>query len=60
MMMKHNDETSFPYKLLLTDTQVLRFRKVFANSLSGNIKLSKTQLSKMAQLGEGITSLSFF
>ena len=58
--MKHNDETSFPYKLLLTDTQVLRFRKVFANSLSGNIKLSKTQLSKMAQLGEGITSLSFF
>ena len=60
MMMKHNDESSFPYKLLLTDTQVLRFRKVFANSLSGNIKLSKTQLSKMAQLGEGITSLSFF
>ena len=60
MMMKHNDETSFPYKLLLTDTQVLRFRKVFANSLSGNIKLSKTQLPKMAQLGEGITSLSFF
>ena len=60
MMMKHNGETSFPYKLLLTDTQVLRFRKVFANSLSGNIKLSKTQLSKMAQLGEGITSLSFF
>ena len=59
-MMKHNDESSFPYKLLLTDTQVLRFRKVFANSLSGNIKLSKTQLSKMAQLGEGITSLSFF
>ena len=58
--MKHNGETSFPYKLLLTDTQVLRFRKVFANSLSGNIKLSKTQLSKMAQLGEGITSLSFF
>ena len=58
--MKHNDETSFPYKLLLTDTQVLRFRNVFANSLSGNIKLSKTQLSKMAQLGEGITSLSFF
>ena len=39
MMMKHNDESSFPYKLLLTDTQVLRFRKVFANSLSGNIKL---------------------
>ena len=58
--MKHNDESSFPYKLLLTDTQVLRFRKVFANSLSGNIKLWKTQLSKMAQLGEGITSLSFF
>ena len=39
-----NDETNFPHKLLLTNTQVSRFRKVFANNLSVHIKLSKTQL----------------
>ena len=38
------NETNFPRKLLLTDTQVLRIRKVFANGSSGNIKFSKTQL----------------
>ena len=40
------NETNFPRKLLLTDTQVLRIRKVFANGSSGNIKFSKTQLSR--------------
>ena len=29
-----DDQTNFPYKLLLTDTQVvLKFRKAFANGL---------------------------
>ena len=46
-----NDETNFPHKLLLTYTQVLRLRKSFANGSSANIKFSKTQLSKMVQLG---------
>ena len=41
----------FPYKLLLTNRQVANIRKVFANSSSTNIKLSKTQLSKMIQSG---------
>ena len=45
------NETNFPHQLLLTDTQVLRLRKVFSNGSSSNIKLSKTQLSKMVQLG---------
>ena len=27
-----NDENSFPHKLLLTNTQVSRFRKAFANN----------------------------
>ena len=27
----YNDETNFPHQLLLTDTQVLRVRKPFAN-----------------------------
>ena len=39
-----NDETYFSHKLLLTATQVLRVHKIFANGLSANIKLLKTQL----------------
>ena len=31
-----NDETNFLHKLLLTDTQVPRLRKAFANGLSPN------------------------
>ena len=52
-----NDETSFPHKLLLTDTQVSKICKALANASSANITFSKTPLSKMIQLG-GI--LSFF
>ena len=47
-----NDTTNFPHKLLLTDTKVSRLHKIFANGLTANLKLSKTQLTKMAQLGE--------
>ena len=42
-----NHETNFSHKLLLTDWQVSGLRKTFANNSSGNIKLSKTQLSKI-------------
>ena len=38
-----NDETNFPHKLLLTNTQASRLCKVFANNWSGNLKLSKSQ-----------------
>ena len=41
------NETNFPYKLTLTETQVSKIRKTFANSSSANIKFSKTQLFKM-------------
>ena len=41
------DETSFPRKLLLTNTQIQKIHEVFANVLSANIKFSKTQLSRM-------------
>ena len=44
-----NDESNFPHKLLLTNTQVSIHRKAFANGLSANIKLSKTQLHKIGQ-----------
>lgn len=47
-----NDETDFPRKSLLTDWKVsIKICKTFANNLSANIKLSKTQLSKIIQLG---------
>ena len=42
-----NDETNFPHKLLLTDTQVSKICKTFANGSSANIKFSKNQLSKL-------------
>ena len=44
-----DDETNFPHKLLLTNRQVENLRKAFPNKVSTNIKLSKTQLSKMVQ-----------
>ena len=47
-----DNETNFPRKLLLTDRQVANLRKAFANHLSTDIKLSKTQLSKMIQSEE--------
>ena len=46
-----DNETNFPHKLLLTNRQVSSLRKAFANNLSADIKLSKTQLSKMIQSG---------
>ena len=37
-----SDENNFSHELLLTNTQVSRLRKAFANKFSTNIKLSKT------------------
>ena len=45
------DENNFQHNLLVTNTQVLRLGKAFANCSSANIKLSKTQLHKIGQLG---------
>ena len=42
-----DNETDFPHKSLLTNRQVSNLRKAFANHSSTDIKLSKTQLSKM-------------
>ena len=51
MIGNSNNETNFPHKLQLTNTQVLRFRKALANSSSANIKLLKTRLFKIGQSG---------
>ena len=46
-----DNETNFPHQLLLTTRQVVNIRKAFASNSSIDIKLSKTQLSKMIQSG---------
>ena len=46
-----DNETNFSHKLLLTNRQVLSLRKAFANHWSADIKLSKSQSSKMIQSG---------
>ena len=49
--MVRDDETNFPYKLLLTSRQTENLRKAFAKKSSTDINLSKTQLSMMMQSG---------
>ena len=51
MIGNSDHETNFPHKLLLTNIQVANLRKAFANNSATNIRLSKTQLSKMIQSG---------
>ena len=52
-----NNESNFPHELLLTNTQVSNLRKAFPNNASTDIKLSKTQLSKMIQSGGFLSRL---
>ena len=58
MIGNSDDETNFPHKLLLTNRQAANLRKAFANYLLTDIKLSKTQLSKMMQSGGFLGRLS--
>ena len=51
MIGNSDDNTNFSHELLLTNRQVTSLRKGFAKNTSTNIKLSKTQLSKMIQSG---------
>ena len=51
MIGNSGDNTNFPRELLLTNRQVANLRKAFAKNTSTDIKLSKTQLSKMIQSG---------
>ena len=46
-----DNETNFPHKLLLSNRQVTNLRKAFANYLSVDTKLSKTQLWWMIKSG---------
>ena len=48
-----NVEDNFPRKLLLTNTQVFQdfVKSLWMNNSSANVRLSKTQLSKMVLSG---------
>ena len=52
-----NDENNFLHKLLLTNTQVSKLRKAFANASSANIELPKTKLHNIGQLGRFLCRL---
>ena len=47
-----NDEINLPHKLLLTQTQVSKIRKAFANGLSPNDKLAKKKSYKVIHKGD--------
>ena len=49
--MIRDDKTNFPQKLLLANGKVSNLRQAFADKSSTDIKLSKTQISKMIQSG---------
>ena len=51
MISNSKDETNFPHKLLLINREVANLCKGFANWTLANVKLSKSQLSKMIQSG---------
>ena len=59
-LVNSNDESTFPHKLLLTNSQSSKTFKVSANLLSANIKFSETRLSKMRQLGGNFPVDDFF
>ena len=52
MIGSSDNVTNFLRKLLLTNRHVANLRKVFANKSSTDIRLSKTQLSKIVQSEE--------
>ena len=52
MIGNSTDETNFPHKLFLTNRQIANLRNGFAKHTSTDIKLPKTELSKMIQSGE--------
>ena len=46
-----------PHELFLTTRETTKIRNVFANNMSTDVKLSKTQISKIIQSGRSFGSL---
>ena len=57
MIDNSDDKTNFTHKLLLTNRKVANLCKAFANNLSTDIKLPKTQLLIMIQSGGFLSRL---
>ena len=55
-----NDDTNFSHKLLLTNAQVSRIHKSFANGLLFSKNFSKTQLPMMTQSGGVVFGMPIF
>ena len=51
MNKKNFEDEEFPHEIFLTTRQTTKIRNIFANNMSTDIKLSKTQVSKMIQSG---------
>ena len=51
MISNSDNEANFPHQLLLTNRQVANLRKAFAKQTSTDIKLPKSQLTKMQKGG---------
>ena len=48
---KKFEDEEFPHEIFLTTRQTTKTRNIFANNMSTDIKLSKTQISKVIQSG---------
>ena len=53
---KNVDDEELPYELFLTTRQTTKTRDAFANNISTDIKLTKTQISKIIQWGGSFDS----
>ena len=51
MNIKMFSENNLPHEFLLTKRQKTKLRNAFENNMSINVKLSKTQISKIIQSG---------
>ena len=54
---KNFEDEELPHELFLTTRQTTKIRNAFANNMSTDIKLSKTQISKIIQSGGSFGSL---
>ena len=51
MIIKMFDGNNLPHELLLTTSQKTKLRNAFENNMSTDIKLSRTQISRIIQSG---------
>ena len=52
-----NNENNFPHIFLLTNTQISKLRRAFANNSSANVKLLKAQLHQIRKSREFLSRL---